>query len=516
VRFSLFAKTLYLLTRVALPPIVLAHVSLADYGIWAVAFIVVSYLGLTATGFASVYVRRGALAHSSHDIATLSRLMSTGMLSLGLMSVVLFTALTLGLPWVMERLAVQPEQRDTALWLVLGASGVFLTDITLGAYAYLLHGMGRIRDEQKIWVIAYLVEMALVVGLLTLGWGIRALLVAFALRYVVSIGAAARLVHRSLPGLKLGWGQFDGTLLREFFGFGLIVQISALCANALHSAERVLAGALLGAPAAALFDLGNKLPSTATSIPSAVSTVALPAAARSQSAEETRALYLNATRMTGLLTALPMPFLALFALPLCQFWLGQHPQVHMVAGIMTVLSVSCHVHILTGPGSSIFRGTGSASNEFIYHGLRVFTLALAVGGLVVAGQVSVPHLAQAVAGATCVAALLYLLWNHHRLGCALDTFARHVLWPAAVAYPVGIALAWGLHAWWPTGMPNRWELLPLLTLAFALYVVSSCALMWSAVLTREERLTWAQRGRAVWQKLQAKAQRRSPHKGASS
>jgi O-antigen/teichoic acid export membrane protein len=400
------------------------------------------------------------------------------------------------------------------MWLVLGASGVFLTDITLGAYAYLLHGMGRIRDEQKIWVLAYLVEMALVVVLLQVGLGIRALLLAFALRYVVSIGAAAWLVHRSLPNLQLGWRQFDKGMLREFFGFGLIVQISALCANALHSAERVLAGALLGAPAAALFDLGNKLPSTATSIPSAVSTVALPAAARSQNPEETRALYLKATRMTGLLTALPMPFLALFALPLCQFWLGNHPQVAQVASIMTVLSLSCHIHILTGPGSSIFRGIGSASNEFIYHGLRVLTLGLAVGGVMWVGEMSIPHLAQAVAGATSVAALLYLLWNHERLGCDLRTFGREVLWPAAVAYPAGLLLAFGLHAWWPSSNPSRWDLFPWLTLAFLLYVGVSCGLIWISVLSQQERQQWSQKGQAIWSRVPQRWQPK-PHRTPS-
>jgi len=497
VGFTLFAKTLYLLTRVALPPLILAHVTLAEYGMWSIAFIVISYLGLTATGFASVYIRSGALAHQRNDVEQLSRLISTGILVLSGVSLVLFVSLWLGMPWVMDMLNVKPDQRATAQLLVLGSCGVFLLDMSLGAYAYLLHGLGRIRQEQSIWVVAYLVEMVAVLLLLWGGWGIASLLWAFVVRYMVSISSAAWLVHRSLPGLRLHWSGFDRGVLKEFMGYGSLVQASSLLANALHSAERVLAGLFLGAQAAALFDLGNKLPSTATSIPSAVSSVAMPAAARSQGRTEVCELYLRSTRMTGLLTAFPMPFLALFALPLCQLWLGQRTEVLLVAAIMSVLSMSCHVHILTGPGSAILRGTGSASNEFIYHGLRIGWLSVCVAGVWWAQRLDAAMLANAVAVAGVGAALCYLLWNHRHLSGSFGGFASQVMWPALAGYPVALLL-WPVGALlWPAGGSGRWSWVGPLAVVGLAYAVLLALTLYITVLSPSEK-AWLKTRLARW------------------
>lgn len=491
VRFTLFAKTLYLLTRVALPPLVLAHVSLSDYGVWSVSFIVVSYLGLTATGFVSVYIRQGAMAHQSGDISGLSKLLSTGIMSLALLSTVILVGLIAGMGSVLEYLHVEPELRHTATILVLGSCGIFLADITFGAYAYLLHGIGKIKVEQQIWVAAFILEMLLVLAFLWQGMGIQSLLLAFALRYLFSLTMAAYSVHKIIPGIRLSWRNYDRSVLKEFFSFGLLVQISALCANALHSAERVLAGLLIGAPAAALFDLGNKLPSTATSIPSAVSSVTLPAAARSQGMDETRKLYISSTRLTGLITALPMPFLAVLAVPLCQFWLGTRPEILMVASIMTPLALACHLHILTGPGSSIFRGIGHAGNEFIYHGLRVFWLALLIG----IGWIQQHQTFQATALAiyfsigAILASLCYLYWNHLHLTGGLTGLFDQILRPTLSTYPAALLAFWlpEILGWWPSGTPSRFELwLPLLG-SFIIYGMASTATIYYWILTPSEK-----------------------------
>ena len=116
------------------------------------------------------------------------------------------------------------------------------------------------------------VVVPVIVGLLLAGWGVLGLLAAFAGRYVFSIGANAALAWRALPGLRIRWRDFDRTLLHSFFGYGAGMQLSGLIATALHSADRLLAGVLLGPQAMALVDLAAKLPTTAGSISSSAST----------------------------------------------------------------------------------------------------------------------------------------------------------------------------------------------------------------------------------------------------
>ncbi|HSM20811.1 MAG TPA: oligosaccharide flippase family protein, partial [Rubrivivax sp.] len=278
--FGTGGKLLYAATRVALPPLALAHMGLADYGLWAACFVLVGYVGMAASGFTLVYLRSTARLHAQGDVAAIGRLLSTGMLAMGAVALVLLAALWLALPALLDLFGVAEAQRVLARWLWLGTLTVFLADMSLGAFGSVLHAIGRVRQEQKVWVVAFLFETALIVGLLLAGWGVLGMLAAFAGRYLFSIGANAVLAWRALPGLRIRWRDFDRTLLRGFFGYGAGMQLSGLIATALHSADRLLAGVLLGPQAMALVDLAAKLPTTAGSISSSASTVAVSTSAR--------------------------------------------------------------------------------------------------------------------------------------------------------------------------------------------------------------------------------------------
>ena len=240
--FAMAAKLLYLVTRLGLPPLILAHISLAEYGLWAACFVIVGYIGLADLGLSSVYVRYVARMNAQGDTDGISRTLSTGMLSLGAIACVLLGVLYALLPAALDLLKIEPAARGTAAILVLGTAAVFLADMALGGFAYLLHGMQRIRLEQQIWVAAFTLEMVLIVAFLHAGLGVVALLAAYALRYAFSLALTMRQAFRVLPALRLSPRAFDRSLLRELLGFGLRVQSSTMFAMVLHSADRVVAG----------------------------------------------------------------------------------------------------------------------------------------------------------------------------------------------------------------------------------------------------------------------------------
>ena len=80
--FAMFAKVFYLVSRLAVPPLVLAHVTLAEYGLWSAAFVLIMYIGLTDVGFSNVYLRFVARFLAQGDIAASNRLLSTGVYTL--------------------------------------------------------------------------------------------------------------------------------------------------------------------------------------------------------------------------------------------------------------------------------------------------------------------------------------------------------------------------------------------------------------------------------------------------
>jgi O-antigen/teichoic acid export membrane protein len=485
--FSMLAKLLYLVTRLGLPPLILTHVTLAEYGLWSACFILIGYIGMADLGLSTVYVRSTSRLHAAHDTVGIGRMLSTGMTLMAGVALLLFIGILGLLPTLMDSLKIDGAGRSTAQILILGAAGIFLLDMSFSGFAYTLHGMHQYRAEQRTWVGAFMLEMVLIVVFLLSGLGILSLMAAFVLRYVYSIIANRQLVYRMLPGLSLGWRQFDRSLLPGFFSTGLVVQVSGLLAMGLGSADRVVAGLILGPGSLALFELGSKLPASAMALPSAISQITMPAAARLSQVEPTSAphwqhdpllqLYAKSTRSVMLLASLIASFLAAFSAPLSLAWLGPRAGLEVLPLLMMLTAVSATLHVATGPGSAVFRGSGRLGNEFIYHGLRIAMLALAVGIVYWITGVGVAALGIGFACALSSAALLYMVHNHRTLGLPLSHLATHILLPALLQFVIGGLLYLGWLVFVPVGT-GRWMTLALLAPFGALHCTLCCMVLW--------------------------------------
>jgi len=491
--FGIGGKLLYAATRVALPPLALAHMGLADYGLWAACFVLVGYLGMAASGFTLVYLRQTAQHHARGDVGAIGRLLSTGMLAMGVVTLVLLAGVWAALPALLELFSVPAAQRGLATQLWLGTAAVFLADMSLGAFANVLHAVGRVRQEQQVWVVAFVLEAVLIVGGLQAGWGVQALLVAFALRYLFSASANAWLACRALPGLRLSWRMFDRHLLRSFFGYGAAMQASGLIATALHSADRLLAGALIGPQATALMDLAGKLPATAAGISSSASSVAVSASARHDAQGQAQALqrvYREASRITVAGLALTLPFLAWFAQPMALAWLGRGQAQAALAPLMAAAALGLHAHMLTGPANAVRRGCGRLDADFLYHGMRATALAAAAAWWWLQPAASLPALAAALAGAQALAAVTFLALAHHRLCGGWHGLPSLVLLPTLAAHALAATLAVVLnefHLGLASSTTGRIEALWALALPTLLWLPTAAALLGALLLTPAER-----------------------------
>ena len=488
-------KLLYAATRVALPPLALAHMGLAEYGLWAACFVLVGYLGMAASGFTLVYLRGTARHHAAGDTAAIGRLLSTGMLAMAAMAALLLGALWALMPLLLGLFKVPAAQHAVAGLLWLGTAAVFLADMSLGAFANVLHAIGRVRREQQVWMAAFVLEALLIVAFLQAGMGVLGLLAAFALRYLFSASANAWLACRALPGLRLSWRLFDRALLRSFFGFGAGMQLSGLAASALHSADRLLAGMLLGPQATALVDMAAKLPGTAASIGSSASAVAVSATARHDTQGQTAALlrvYRDASRITVASLALALPLLAALAYPLTLAWLGVGPAQAEVATLLPWMAIALHAHMLTGPVNAVSRGRGQLGPDFIYLALRAAALAAAVLPLMTGGATDLPTLVRHLAGAQSLAAICFLAFAHRRLCGRWAGLWAPVLAPTLAACGLAVLLHLLVVPLLPAAA-GRAQALWLLAGAAALWLPLVAAMLAAWLLSRAEIHTLTRR-----------------------
>ena len=483
----MFANVFYLASRLLLPPLVLSHLSLADYGLWSACFILIMYIGLTDAGFSNVYVRFVARFHAKGDFAAINRLLSTGVITLSLMAVCVLFVLWFALPQVLGFLKVLPEQRGMATILVMGSATMFLLDLSLGAYCYLLHGLQRIREEKQVAIVGYALEPALILIFLLAGAGVYSLLAAFVLRYIWSLASFAHLAHRFLPTLELHPRHFDKAMLGHFFGFGAAVQLSTLLGTALFSIDRVIAGVLLGPKGIALFELGAKLPVAAISVPSTISNVAMPAAARHAANDDMpaiRSLYRQSSRAVSLLASLPLGFMTLFSAPIGLAWLGARDGLEQMPQILALTALWSQLHIITGPGSAVFRAMGRVADEFVYHGLRIVALAsgISLAMLLLGGTATA--LIVGLSGGSAVAAVAYLIYTQRQLALPVGELFREILLPGFAAYPLAAMLLLLWQAVMPS-LPGRWHALAGLLLFGLAYTAVWTLITWHLLQDNE-------------------------------
>jgi O-antigen/teichoic acid export membrane protein len=487
---SINAKVLYLASRFFLPPVILANITLEEYGLWSLCFILIAWLGMGAFGISNVYVRYVAQYHASGQTQQIGALLSTGVTLVSAFAVLVLVSLWWSLPAILSALDVPAAQQDQAFVLVFGCVMVFMLDLSLGAFVYVLAGLQQIVQQNRIWIASFLLETVLVVAFMLSGAGVQGLLYAFALRYALSTLLSIWMCYRHLPGLKISVRLFNREHLALFCRFGGILQLSGLLGMFLRSVERLVAGMFINVQAAGLFDVAEKMPIMATSIPSSINAACLPAATelhvqgRQREFDE---LYLRSARHINLITGLMMGFMAAFASPLITAWLGVNAGFAAAPFILACFTLPFQLNVLTGPASTVFRSIGKPRHELIYPLLQLLlVLLLVAAGFWLVG-VNNEVIAVTVAIAMIVSALVYLVYTNRYLCISQIQFCRQVLLPGVVPYVTGFAIVGLLQSWVHSVALDRIGCALVILVAGGIYVAVQACLNWAWLLTDSEK-----------------------------
>ncbi len=487
------ARIGYLLSRFFVPPFILAHVGMEAYGLWATAFIVVSYVGLSTMGISNVYIKYVAEYSARRDYKRVNELLSTGLLITVPVCSVIFGLLWIFWPLAVNYLHVAPSLQEDARVVVLSVVAIFLASISLSAFRDVLAGVQKSALMQLVWVIGYLTETALIFWLVGHGKGIRGLAEAFLIRTAIEIGLSVLLAFKLLPWLRVSVGGFSREAMRTLFHFGGVVQIQSLLAIALNSVERAMAAPLIGLAATGLLDIANKLPSMAASLPSAFAGSFVPAASYLQGGLEgsedqrdaIRKLYLKGARYMNLTCAFVCGFIATVPQPLLDVWMGK--RYPGAAFLMVIFTIQTQVHLMTGPGTSILKGVGRPKEEFHYALPNVAALLIAVPFFrLIMGQWTAVGIGMAVTVATIASALYFLRHANHILHVPTSQYFRGVVWPGIVPYLVGLIFTYPVL--FLTSQMSRWSAAGVVIVAGLAYTALFAFVTIQFVMERGERL----------------------------
>ena len=442
------ARVLYLATRFFIPPFVLAHIGMEAYGLYSTMFILVAYAGVSTIGFSNAYIKYVAQFAAAEEHTRVNRLLSAGLFVTAPLCMGVFGGIMAVWPAVGAWLKIPKAMTGDAHFLAITIVGSFLLCLAVSVFRDALNGLQRIATVQRIWISSFVVETAVIVGLVGTGWGVRGMGIAFLARTVVDIGASAWLARREIKWLRISPRLIDRESMKLLFGFGGIVQLNSLLSIFLNSVERALAAPLAGLGTAGLMDIAKKLPGTATAVPSSFASSLLPSvsdlASRLPEGPERQSriaqLYLCGARYMNTVSGVLFGFLTCAAAPLLVFWVKQVPPGAAV--LMIIFSVASQIHLLTGPGTSVLKGIGKPYSDFHYTIANLVALGITVPAAHwLTGGWSALGISGAVASATALSACWYLWRANRMLKVPFGAYWREVLMPGLVPYAVAALAA---------------------------------------------------------------------------
>jgi O-antigen/teichoic acid export membrane protein len=462
---TIVTRIAYMVTRIGIPPFVLAHLGLGVWGIWSTAFLLVALLGVSNSGLSNVYIKYTAEYDARKEYGKANALISTGLSFTIPVSAILFTMLVVFWPFVERFVNLPAEYARDGKETFLIVFAVFLSSISLQAFVDVLNGMQEIAMVQWFSLAGFIVEPILIVVFVHMGRGLRGLAEAYLVRQILYLGLCIIYCYRKLPWLHLSPRQFSRRALQTVLHFGGIVQIQTLLAIFFAAPERFIAMRVLNADAVGIFDLSKKWPSSTATVPMSFYSSYLPAAsnlhAHTEGADRVdrlRDLYLRGARQSNIVAAYFCALMAMLPAAIMGVWLGKKittfPAANIASGALTpaqfrttvilfaLFNVVMQIHLLTGTGTSILRGIGRIYQEFWYGIPNVIALAIALVVIrITQHQWTVLGIGIAVSAATLISVAVFL-WRAHRvLHVSNRAFSREVLWPGLIPYIVAACFA---------------------------------------------------------------------------
>jgi O-antigen/teichoic acid export membrane protein len=512
---TILARVVNMLRGVVLVPFLLYHLGMEAYGIWTTIFILVSYVGVTTLGLSNVYIKYVAEFHARREYDKANALLSTGLAITIPLCTAIFFGFLLGWKWYAPWLHLPPAHAVDGKEAVLIVLGVFLSAIALNGFGDVLAGSQQIAATQWFLILGILAEFAAILWLVGAGRGIRGLAEAYLIRTIVADGLTIWWTWK-----KLNWLRISPRLVRRdsigyVLHFGGVVQFQSMLSIFLASVERVAALSLIGAAAAGLLDVAKKWPTSFSTVPMAFFAALLPAASHVDAASDKsdrmhnlRTLYLSSSRYANLCTSAFVALFSFFAAPVLHVWLGaQFPTSQRVIALFVVFNLAMQFHMLTGPGTSMFRGMGRVYEEFTYSIPNLILLGVTLpAARWIEGRWTPYGIGVAVAVATAVSACVLMGRVLFVLHLPLTRFVRMVIVPGLAPYVIAGALAWPVSQL--VAMMNRWQGAGVLLAAGMLYTAGAIAVLNRWVLTdaeKQQEIRWYRRGLGMLRDREATA-----------
>ncbi len=488
--FGVGGQLFHVLARIIVVPVMIRHLGLDGYGIWAVLMTIAGYMTLGGVGIKSAFQKYVAEATGTGDYDRASRLLSTGTAAVFCLSVVVLVPLAI----FAHPLAVAVGVPKNFLYAATrGIQYLAVTAIIANltqTFQSILNGAHRIDLREKLNVVIEVFNTAAIIGLLYAGFGLLAMCVIYCLYQTVSGALWFFYSRRILPEVRLSPSLVTRTVVRELIRFAASYQLVNMF-ELLYAA--VLPIAILkffGANSAGVYALAARLVSFSTIVQGPYLQAILSGGSLvyvSGSVEQTNAFIVKSFKAMIVLSVLPLAFIALYGAKLAFVWTGKTNP--LLEGAVCLLCAGGAFRALSSLFRVLYRVSGGAvmDNAQLLLGLTValilwpFATKIGFYGLVGGVQMVGQFLGLIVMGVS----LTYRYKGFHAISLA-PTLLRFAIATAVMLGASAVALyfrsPWGFN-------PRVLDTIRLLTAGGIGLLVAVPALIFTGSVSRSEART---------------------------
>lgn len=349
-----------------LSPYIVHSLGKVEYGLWSLLTVLTGYMGLLDLGIRASTGRFIVLYLGRRDPRAVDETIRTSLgFYCGLGGVAMIAGVILGWCFPILFRSIPPDYHLIAqLLLPLLAVNVLLSALQ-GIFNSLLAAHERFDLARTIDLSVLALRTTATVLALALGYRITALALVSVSSQALAVIGYYGVAKNLYPPLRIWPVILNTKRLRELFGYGLGAFVSAISVNIMGQTDLVLAGAMVGISAAAVYTVGAMLVFYVNTFLAHIGTTLFPALQRAVAREEpgnTRWIFLRTSRLRLICGLLVFVGMIVFAEPFIRLWM-YGPQfddtsVLQAALVMQLLAGSKLLSLFNGASVSLLNAMG--------------------------------------------------------------------------------------------------------------------------------------------------------------
>lgn len=366
-------------TRLVIIPIMISHLGLGGYGIWAVVMVIASYLRFGSAGIKTCFQKYVAQACASGDFRLANQLLTTGATIFFVLSAIVLIPVAI-FPHFVAHLAGIPTPYISSSGAAVAVLAIsYLFSNSLVAFESAVLGAHRVDLMQYVMASFMVLDALLSVAVLLFGFGIAGLALVMAISELGYATSGVLMARRIVPQISLRPRYLTTAVIPELVRFTGSYQVLNLMELFYYGVVPIVLLRELGAEAAGVYAICDRVTRFATmGFESSLSPLLSGSTAvfSAGSREQVGAFLKKVFKLTLLATVLPLAFVSAFGRSAVLAWTGQANALFGL-GIILMAAVAL-LRSLGKMGMVMYRSSGGALMDNWAQLIRIAVLILIV------------------------------------------------------------------------------------------------------------------------------------------